>query len=75
MHYTITTTDAHDDCPPVRVIGPDGNIVLAEVWPLFADHPRRIACDLAVLVRKQEPSARVIVDGEEANLFWPTTTP
>lgn len=69
MRYTISTTDTHLVSSPVRVVGPDGNMILAEVWPLFANHPRRIACDLALLVRKHEPSAIVIVDGQDAELF------
>lgn len=68
MPYLISTTDIQNGHSLVRVEAPCGEILLAEIEGLFAGHPSRIARDLVLLARRQNPSAGVIVDGQAIDL-------
>ncbi|MBX9738561.1 MAG: hypothetical protein K2X62_00725 [Beijerinckiaceae bacterium] len=69
MTYIISTTDGSKAHPLVRIRADGGAVLLAEIEVLYAQHSVGIACDLALLARKRNPSARIMVDGQDADLL------
>lgn len=60
--YLISTSGHRDGTLCVRIEADDGRGMLAEMEAITISHAGRIGSDLALLARKRDPSAAIVLD-------------